>query len=264
MTPSFYRPASLSSTACGTDIVRCRRRAAPRPLRDPRLGGRPGSRRSATRQLDPLASGILPRDWQGDAPRAVLHPPRKSTNAHIELGVTTTTLDRGGDVVARDRMRATSELTAAMIRGHGAEFRGTYIQHLLSLGQENRRGIAPTISRAGTPGAAAASASDGYLARGQKWAVRPCACALCLRRITALAGHAIGERLGTGATCGLIGRVARFPWETRWDSMWSTGTLMRRRRGLFPRGTAASLPVYHADAGGRLVGGPRRFIGFRT
>ena len=52
----------------------------------------------------------------------------KEYDAHIELGVTTTTLDRGGEVVARDRARTASELTAAMIEDAVAEFRGTYLQ----------------------------------------------------------------------------------------------------------------------------------------
>ena len=52
----------------------------------------------------------------------------KEYEADIELGVTTTTLDRGGEVVARDRARTASELTAAMIEDAVAEFRGTYLQ----------------------------------------------------------------------------------------------------------------------------------------
>ena len=82
-----------------------------------------------TGTLDPLASGVLPLVI-GKATRLAqfLSSAEKEYDAHIELGVTTTTLDRGGDVVARDRMRATSELTAAMIEDTVAEFRGTYLQ----------------------------------------------------------------------------------------------------------------------------------------
>jgi tRNA pseudouridine55 synthase len=82
-----------------------------------------------TGTLDPLASGVLPLVI-GKATRLAqfLSSAEKEYDAHIELGVTTTTLDRGGDVVARERMRATSELTAAMIEDTVAEFRGTHLQ----------------------------------------------------------------------------------------------------------------------------------------
>jgi tRNA pseudouridine55 synthase len=82
-----------------------------------------------TGTLDPLASGVLPLVI-GKATRLAQFLPsaEKEYDAHIELGVTTTTLDRGGDVVARDRTRTVPELTAAMIEDAVAEFRGTYLQ----------------------------------------------------------------------------------------------------------------------------------------
>ncbi len=82
-----------------------------------------------TGTLDPLASGVLPLVI-GKATRLAqfLSSAEKEYDAHIELGVTTTTLDRGGEVVARDRARTASELTAAMIEDAVAEFRGTYLQ----------------------------------------------------------------------------------------------------------------------------------------
>ena len=82
-----------------------------------------------TGTLDPLASGVLPLVI-GKATRLAqfLSSAEKEYDAHIELGVTTTTLDRGGEVVVRDRARTASELTAAMIEDAVAEFRGTYLQ----------------------------------------------------------------------------------------------------------------------------------------
>ena len=82
-----------------------------------------------TGTLDPLASGVLPLVI-GKATRLAqfLSSAEKEYEAHIELGVTTTTLDRGGEVVARDRARTASELTATMIDTAVGEFRGTYLQ----------------------------------------------------------------------------------------------------------------------------------------
>jgi tRNA pseudouridine55 synthase len=82
-----------------------------------------------TGTLDPLASGVLPLVI-GKATRLAqfLSSAEKEYEAQIELGVTTTTLDRGGEVVARDRTRTVSELTARMIEQAVAEFRGTYLQ----------------------------------------------------------------------------------------------------------------------------------------
>jgi tRNA pseudouridine55 synthase len=109
------------------DVVAVLRRAL---LRAPRSGGQAGKPKVGhTGTLDPLASGVLPLVI-GKATRLAqfLSSAEKEYDAHIELGVTTTTLDRGGDLVARDRMRATSELTAAMIEDTVAEFRGTHLQ----------------------------------------------------------------------------------------------------------------------------------------
>ena len=82
-----------------------------------------------TGTLDPLASGVLPLVI-GKATRLAqfLSSAEKEYDAHIELGVTTTTLDRGGEVVERDRARTVPELTPAMIEDTVAEFRGTYLQ----------------------------------------------------------------------------------------------------------------------------------------
>jgi tRNA pseudouridine55 synthase len=82
-----------------------------------------------TGTLDPLASGVLPLVI-GKATRLAqfLSSAEKEYDAYIELGVTTTTLDRGGDVVARDRTRTIAELTPALIEEAVSEFRGTYLQ----------------------------------------------------------------------------------------------------------------------------------------
>ena len=93
-----------------------------------------GDRRSTTKvghtgTLDPLASGVLPLVI-GKATRLAqfLTSADKEYEAEIELGVTTTTLDRGGDVVARERVRLVGDLTPRMIDEAVAEFRGTYAQ----------------------------------------------------------------------------------------------------------------------------------------
>jgi tRNA pseudouridine55 synthase len=82
-----------------------------------------------TGTLDPLASGVLPLVL-GKATRLAqfLSSADKEYEAHIELGITTTTLDRAGDIVQRDRARTVQELTPQLIDEAVAEFRGTYLQ----------------------------------------------------------------------------------------------------------------------------------------
>jgi tRNA pseudouridine55 synthase len=82
-----------------------------------------------TGTLDPLASGVLPLVL-GRATRLAqfLSSAEKEYEAEIELGVTTTTLDRSGEVVARARTRDVRDLSASMIDEAVAEFRGTYLQ----------------------------------------------------------------------------------------------------------------------------------------
>ena len=83
-----------------------------------------------TGTLDPLASGVLPLVI-GKATRLAqfLSSADKEYEAHIELGVTTTTFDRGGELVARERTRPVDELTPDIVADALAEFRGTYLQH---------------------------------------------------------------------------------------------------------------------------------------
>jgi len=109
------------------DVVAVIRRAL---LRAPRAGGQAGKPKVGhTGTLDPLASGVLPLVL-GKATRLAqfLSSAEKEYEAHIELGITTTTLDRGGDVVSREGARPVSELTSQIIEEAVAEFRGTYLQ----------------------------------------------------------------------------------------------------------------------------------------
>jgi tRNA pseudouridine55 synthase len=82
-----------------------------------------------TGTLDPLASGVLPIVI-GKATRLAqfLSSAQKEYEAEVELGVSTTTLDRSGEVVERRRSRGVSEISRAMIDEAVAEFRGTYLQ----------------------------------------------------------------------------------------------------------------------------------------
>jgi tRNA pseudouridine55 synthase len=82
-----------------------------------------------TGTLDPLASGVLPLVL-GKATRLAqfLSSAEKEYQADIELGVTTTTLDRSGEVTSREQTRRVSDLTAALVEEAVAEFRGTYLQ----------------------------------------------------------------------------------------------------------------------------------------
>jgi len=109
------------------DVVAVMRRTL---IRNGRVGGKPGKPKVGhTGTLDPLASGVLPLVI-GKATRLAqfLSSADKEYEADIELGVTTTTLDRGGDVVAREHQRPAADLTLRIIEEAVAEFRGTYLQ----------------------------------------------------------------------------------------------------------------------------------------
>jgi len=109
------------------DVVAVMRRAI---LRAPRSGGQAGKPKVGhTGTLDPLASGVLPLVI-GKATRLAqfLSSAEKEYEADIELGVTTTTLDRGGDIVAREPRRPAADLTVRIVEEAVAEFRGTYLQ----------------------------------------------------------------------------------------------------------------------------------------
>jgi tRNA pseudouridine55 synthase len=109
------------------DVVAVMRRTL---IRNGRVGGKPGKPKVGhTGTLDPLASGVLPLVL-GKATRLAqfLSAADKEYEADIELGVTTTTLDRGGEVVAREPRRPAADLTPRIIEEAIAEFRGTYLQ----------------------------------------------------------------------------------------------------------------------------------------
>ncbi len=100
-----------------------------------------GKKVGHTGTLDPLASGVLPLVL-GKATRLAqfLSSAEKEYEAEIELGVTTTTLDRGGEIVARAQTREVSRSDAIAHRGG----RRRISRHLSAaaarlLRQENRR-----------------------------------------------------------------------------------------------------------------------------
>jgi len=82
-----------------------------------------------TGTLDPLASGVLPLVL-GKATRLAqfLSASDKEYVADVELGVSTNTLDRGGEVIDRPKSREVESLTRAMIEEAVAAFQGTYFQ----------------------------------------------------------------------------------------------------------------------------------------
>ncbi len=82
-----------------------------------------------TGTLDPLASGVLPLVL-GKATRLAqfLSSSEKEYLADVELGVSTKTLDRGGEVVGRPKTREVEALTRAMVENAVAAFQGTYLQ----------------------------------------------------------------------------------------------------------------------------------------
>jgi len=182
------------------DVVAVMRRAL---LRAPRIGGQAGKPKVGhTGTLDPLASGVLPLVL-GKATRLAqfLSSAEKEYRAEIELGVTTTTLDRGGEVVARDRTRAVSELTPALIEDAVAEFRGTYLQEPPAYSAKKIDGDrAYDLARRNTPVrlqpvTVTAMTLDVLEWRGNLLRVRlVCSAGYYVRALA----HAIGERLGTG------------------------------------------------------------------
>jgi tRNA pseudouridine55 synthase len=156
-----------------------------------------------TGTLDPLASGVLPLVI-GKATRLAqfLSSAEKEYEADIELGVTTTTLDRGGDLVARDRTRRVDELTADMIENAVAAFRGTYLQHPPIFSAKKIGGDrAYDLARRNTPVQpqavqVTATALDVLDWRGAMLRLRlVCSAGYYVRSLA----DALGERLGTGA-----------------------------------------------------------------
>lgn len=183
------------------DVVAVMRRAI---LRAPRFGGRAGKPKVGhTGTLDPLASGVLPLVI-GKATRLAqfLSSAEKEYEAHVELGVTTTTLDRGGDVVVRDRARTAAELTPQMIEDVMAEFRGTYLQQPPAFSAKKIDGDrAYDLARRNAPVAlrpvqVTAAALEVLEFEGTTLRLRlVCSAGYYVRSLA----DALGERLGTGA-----------------------------------------------------------------
>ena len=155
-----------------------------------------------TGTLDPLASGVLPLVI-GKATRLAqfLSSSEKEYEAHVELGVTTTTLDRGGDVVTRDRSRAVAELTPQLIEDAVAEFRGTYLQQPPAFSAKKIDGDrAYDLARRNAPVQlqpveVTATSLDIIEWRGSTLRLRlVCSAGYYVRSLA----DALGERLGTG------------------------------------------------------------------
>ena len=156
-----------------------------------------------TGTLDPLASGVLPIVI-GKATRLAqfFSAAEKEYDAHLELGVTTTTLDRGGEVVERVGARRVSELKAEMIEETVAHFRGTYLQQPPAFSAKKIDGDrAYELARRNAPVRlqavqVTASVLDVVEWRGTALRLRlVCSAGYYVRALA----DAIGERLGTGA-----------------------------------------------------------------
>ena len=181
------------------DIVAVMRRAISRSTMDDR---RSTMKVGHTGTLDPLASGVLPLVI-GKATRLAqfLSSAEKEYEADIELGVTTTTLDRGGDVVTRDRTRTVAEVTPQMIEDAVAEFRGTYLQQPPAFSAKKiDGGRAYDLARRNAPlqlqpVEVTVTALDVVEWRGTTLRLRlVCSAGYYVRSLA----DAIGERLGTG------------------------------------------------------------------
>ena len=168
-----------------------------------RAGGPDGRRKVGhTGTLDPLASGVLPLVL-GKATRLAqfLSSAEKEYEADIALGVTTTTLDRGGEIVAREHPRAVSDLTATLVDEAVAAFRGTYLQEPPAYSAKKIDGDrAYDLARRNTPVRLEPVTVTASTLEVLEWRE-----SLLRVRLVSSAGyyvrslaHALGERLGTG------------------------------------------------------------------
>ena len=156
-----------------------------------------------TGTLDPLASGVLPLVL-GKATRLAqfLSAAEKEYEADVELGVSTTTLDRGGDIVERERSREIATLTREMIDEAVATFRGTYLQQPPKFSAKKIDGDrAYDLARKNAPVQlhpvqVTAAELDVIEWNGARLRLRlVCSAGYYVRSLA----EAIGERLGTGA-----------------------------------------------------------------
>jgi tRNA pseudouridine55 synthase len=192
-----------------------------------------------TGTLDPLASGVLPLVL-GKATRLAqfLSVADKEYDAEVELGVSTTTLDRSGDIVARHRARDLAELTPAMIDEAVAEFRGTYLQRPPAFSAKKIGGDrAYDLARQNAPielepVQVSATVLEIIEWTGNRLRLRlVCSSGYYVRSLA----DALGERLGTGA---------------------HLSTLVRTRSGDFTMDDAVGLDVLDrdpADASKRII-----------
>jgi tRNA pseudouridine55 synthase len=126
----------------------------------------------------------------------------KEYEADIELGVSTTTLDRGGEVVRRAEQRPVAELTRSMIDDAMSAFRGTYLQRPPVYSAKKIDGDrAYDLARRNAPVRlqeveVTAHALDVLKWEGNRLRVRlVCSAGYYVRSLA----EAIGDRLGTGA-----------------------------------------------------------------
>ena len=184
------------------DIVAVMRRAIRRSTMDDRKSP---IKVGHTGTLDPLASGVLPLVL-GKATRLAqfLSSAEKEYEAEIELGVSTTTLDRGGEIVASRTDPRRRRIDAIDDRRRG----GRVPRHAPAAAarvfrQEDRRRSRIRSRAQKRTGAAASRWRSRRLATRRARLARNAACTV---RLVCSAGYyvrslaeALGERLGTGA-----------------------------------------------------------------
>jgi tRNA pseudouridine55 synthase len=183
------------------DVVAVMRRTL---LRAAPFGGQASKQKVGhTGTLDPLASGVLPLVL-GKATRLAqfLSSAEKEYEADITLGTTTTTYDRGGEVVPHGGQRQLSELTPTLVEEAVAAFRGTSLQEPPAYSAKKIDGDrAYDLARRNAPVRlepvmVTAFALDVLEWHGSVLRVRlVCSAGYYVRSLA----HAIGERLGTGA-----------------------------------------------------------------
>ena len=214
-----------------------------------------GKKVGHTGTLDPLASGVLPLVL-GKATRLAqfLSSADKEYEADIELGVSTTTLDRGGEIVARERTRARSaDLTASIDRGSGRRVpRHVSAAAARLFRQENRRRSRVRSRAPQRAGPAAAGAGDG----DRRSRCSNGAAALLRLRLVCSAGYYVRSLASASASAWAPARISP-AWSGRAAAIFRS--LSRRprrprsqparggRAGDSARSAAAVLAGAHAD-----------------
>jgi tRNA pseudouridine55 synthase len=192
-----------------------------------------------TGTLDPLASGVLPLVL-GRATRLAqfLSSAEKEYEAEIELGVSTTTYDRAGDIVEPPSPRRVSELARGDIDSAVGAFRGAHLQQPPSFSAKKIDGDrAYDLARRRAPvplqpSEVAAHELEILEWDGSRLRLRlVCSAGFYVRSLA----QGIGERLGTGA---------------------HLSALVRTRSGDFSIDSAVSLEVldrYPEQAGAKVI-----------